>query len=344
MTFMWKEINEQPQVLERCFDYNYNTSLEIAKAVKEKQVRYAVIAARGTSDHAGIYGKYLLEAYAGLPVGLAAPSVTTMYGSSLDFSAGLVIGISQSGEAKDVLAVLKSAKKSGAITVGITNFVDSPVAKEVDFHLWCHAGLEKSVAATKTFTSQMMALAILSAAISGKANLFEQLKKVPELVLKVLDAHEGIDVFVKKYTFAQELFVLARGLNYPIALEQGLKIQETTYIRAKSYAVSDFHHGPFAMLSPLVPVLVFALKDAVLDDVNIMLDKLKEKNLEIIVVGNDAKTLEKGTESFMLPDCEPAVSPFLSGVFAQMFACKLAIAKGLNPDKPRDLNKVTITE
>lgn len=344
MTLMWKEINEQPEVLKRCFEYNYDTSLKIAEAVKANHVKYATVAARGTSDHAGIYGKYLLETYAGLPVGLAAPSVTSMYEGAIDFSAGLVIGISQSGEAKDVLAVLKAAKKSGAVTVGITNFVDSPVAKEADFHLWCHAGLEKSVAATKTFTSQMMALALMTAAISGKKELFEQLKKVPELVQATLEDHEEIDRFVKKYTFAQEFFVLARGFNYPIALEQGLKIQETTYIRAKSYAVSDFYHGPFAMLTSSIPVLFFAAQDAVLEDVNVMLDKLTAKNLEVVVVSNDTETLKKGTEAFRIPECDPVVSPFLCAAFAQMFACKLSLSKGLNPDKPRDLNKVTITE
>lgn len=344
MTLMWKEINEQPEVLKRCFESNLETVKKIAQAVKETNVKYGVVAARGTSDHAGIYGKYMMETYAGIPVGLAAPSVTTMYGADVDFSSGLVIGISQSGEAKDVMSVLKAANAKGAVTVGITNFEDSPVAKEAKFHLWCNAGLEKSVAATKTFTSQMMLLGMLAAAISGKNEIFEELKKTPDLVKEVLSDHEKIDSYVKKYTFAQEFFVLGRGLDYPIALESGLKIQETTYIRAKSYAISDFYHGPFAMLSSQIPVVFYASEGPVLEDVNAMLDKLVAKDLEVIVVSNDQDTLNKGKQSFLIPKCENLVAPFLCAVFAQMFACKLSLSKGLNPDQPRDLNKVTITE
>ncbi len=343
MTLMWKEIMEQPAVLKNCFDENYDTVLKIADTVKSQNIRYGVIAARGTSDHAGIYGKYMMETYAGIPVGLAAPSVTSMYGADINFSSGMVIGISQSGEAKDVLSVLKAANKKGAVTVGITNYVDSPIAKEANFHLWCNAGPEKSVAATKTFTAQMMILGMLAGALSESNAVFDELKKVPDLIKTTLDDHEKINGFVNRYTYAQEFFILARGFNYAIALESGLKIQETTYIRAKAYAVSDFYHGPFAMLTPQIPVIMYATEGPLLGDANNMLDKLADKNLEVIVVSNDQDSLNKGAESFKIPKCHVSVAPFLCAAFAQMFACKLSLSKRLNPDKPRDLNKVTIT-
>jgi glutamine---fructose-6-phosphate transaminase (isomerizing) len=180
MTQMWNEIWEQPLALERCYERNQSVLNEIVGVIKSKQIDQVIIAARGTSDHAAVYGKYVIELLTGIPVSLAASSIFTIYKKSLRFQNALVIGVSQSGRAADVLEVLKSANEHGAVTVGITNFPDSPLAEEVRYHLSCEAGLEKSVAATKTFTTQIFLLAQLAALWAGDAELEKEICTLPE--------------------------------------------------------------------------------------------------------------------------------------------------------------------
>lgn len=344
MTLMWNEILEQPQVLRNCLEANRDTVQEVVKAIQDKEITSVYIAARGTSDHAGTYAKYIIEMVTGIPVAMAAPSILTMYHKSLKLGHALVIGISQSGKAADVLEVIKEGNRQGAVTVSVTNFPDSPMAKEAKFHLSCEAGLEKSVAATKTFTSQMMLLANLAAEWAQDEKMKQELRKVPDLVAETLKLGDEITEKVQRYRFMNECFVLARGVNYPIAMEAALKTQETCYIRAKAYAVSDFHHGPFAMIEEDMPVFVYAPKGPSMNDMVEMLNKLKDKNAEMVIISNNPEILGMGATSFRIPDTENDIlSPFLNVAVAQMFACQLSLARGLNPDSPRGLNKVTIT-
>lgn len=344
MTLMWQEIMEQPKILENCLGLNQKTINAIVARLKEKNVDNVIIAARGTSDHAGIYGKYIIEIKKGIPVSLAAPSVFTIYEGNVNMANSLVIAISQSGRAADALEVIKSARQQGATTVSITNFEDSPLAVESEYHLFCGAGLEKSVAATKTFTSQVYLLALLVAAWSQDEGFKKELSEVPTLLNKTLDLSEQIKNRVGRYRFMNECFVLARGTNYAIALESALKIQETTYVRAKGYAISDFHHGPFAMISEHMPVIVFAPKCQSLKDSKEMLVKLRNAGADILVVSNDPETLTMGECSIQIPDVSnDFITPFINALVAQMFACELSILRGLNPDAPRGLSKVTYT-
>lgn len=344
MTLMWNEIQEQPQVLRNCLEANQNTIQEVVKAIQNMDITSVYIAARGTSDHAGIYAKYIIEMVKGIPVAMAAPSILTMYHKRLKLNNSLVIGISQSGKAADVLEVLKEGNRQGAVTVSVTNFPDSPMAQEAKFHLSCEAGLEKSVAATKTFTSQMMLLASLAAEWAQDEKMKQDLRKVPGLVEETLKLGEEITEKVQRYRFMNECFVLARGVNYAIAMEAALKTQETCYIRAKAYAVSDFHHGPFAMIEEDMPVFVYVPEGPSMHDMVEMLNKLKEKNAELVVISNNPEILSMGATSFRIPDTDNDIlSPFVNVVVAQMFACQLSLTRGLNPDSPRGLNKVTIT-
>ena len=233
MTLMWKEIMEQPEVLKNCQKVNAEVIAKAAAEIKSRKISSVVIAARGTSDHAAIYGKYVFETLLGIPVVLAAPSVVTVYGGKLKLQESLVIGISQSGKAGDAAEILKAGNACGAVTVAVTNYNDSPLAALAGYHLFCAAGDEKSVAATKTFSAQMYLLAMLATELSGDAALKEKFERVPQNLTGVFAIADTVKDIVKRYRFMKECFVLARGFNYPIAMESALKIQETSYIRRR---------------------------------------------------------------------------------------------------------------
>lgn len=344
MTQMWQEIMQEPKIIENCLALNQKTIGEIVARLKEKAVNNVIIAARGTSNHAGIYGKYLIEIKKGIPVSLAAPSVFTLYEKNVKMDNSLVIAISQSGRAADALEVIRSAKKQGAPTVAITNFENSPLAMESEFHLFCGAGEEKSVAATKTFMAQIYLLAQLVAAWSGDENFKKELAGIPALLIKTLESAESIKNVVNYYRFMEECFILARGVNYAVALEASLKIQETCYVRARGYATSDFHHGPFAMVGEHMPVIVYAPKGESLKDNKEMLEKLKKAGADLLVISNDPETLAMGNRSIQICDIEnDLITPFINAAVAQVFACSLSVLRGLNPDAPRGLSKVTYT-
>jgi glutamine---fructose-6-phosphate transaminase (isomerizing) len=214
------------------------------------------------------------------------------------------------------------------------------------FHLYCNAGLEESVAATKTFTAQLYLIAQLVAQWSGNEDMKKELSLIPQGLTQIFETSaEHIKNKAERYLYMNECFVLTRGINYPIALEAALKIQETSYVRAKAYAVSDFHHGPFAMIDKDMPVFVYAPDGPALKDIVEMIKKLQECQAEIIVISNNPEVLEMGNCSFEIPKTDnDLISPFYNVVVAQMFACQLSLVKGLNPDSPRGLNKVTITK
>jgi glutamine---fructose-6-phosphate transaminase (isomerizing) len=344
LTLMIKEINEQPDILESCLQNNMNTIKEIVRQIRERNIGTVFIAARGTSDHAAVYGKYVIEILTGIPVALAAPSVFTMYNKSLNLKDTLVIGISQSGEAEDVREVVSSAAASGSITISITNNGNSPLACGAAYHLDCSAGPELSVAATKTFSAEMFLLAQLAACWSDNSNIRDELSTVPAKIRQTLKTSDGIKNKVQRYVFMNECFVLARGINYAVALECALKIQETTYIRAKAFASSDFYHGPLALIDRNIPVIVFIPEGPSFKDSLQMIKKLADNGIDIIAVSNCKDVLAASNCGFAIPRTEnDIISPYPNVVISQLFACELALAKGLDPDKPRRLNKVTIT-
>ena len=344
MVKMMEEILQQPEILKKTIETNNEKINKVVEDLKTREISNVIIAARGTSDHAAVYAKYAIETLVGIPVSLAAPSVFTMYNKNLNMKNSLVIGISQSGKAADVIEVVKSADMQDAITLSITNFEDSPLATASRYHLFCNTGIEKSVAATKTFTSTVYLLINFIAKWADNCELLQEIKQVPAAMSTIFNQSEEIKDIVSRYRFMKEGFVLARGINYSIALETALKIQETTYVRAKAYATSDFHHGPFAMIEKDMPVIVFAPNGPSKKDIVEMLHKLKDNGADILIISNDMDILEIGNASIKIPDnCSDYVSPLYNVVIAQMFACNLSLLKGLNPDAPRGLNKVTIT-
>jgi Glucosamine 6-phosphate synthetase, contains amidotransferase and phosphosugar isomerase domains len=341
---MWDEIMEQPMALKRC-SRDLSIVFEAVKTVRSRNIDFVYIVARGTSDHAAVYGKYLIETTLGIPVVLAASSVLTIYGRELNLKNALVVGISQSGKAADALEVIKSANNQGAITLTITNAPDSPLAREAQFHLYCNAEAELSVAATKTFTTEIFLLAQLVAEWAEDNPLRQELAQLPEKIKDTLEMSRNIADKVIRFRFMNECFVLARGINYAIALETALKIQETNYVRAKAFATSDFWHGPIAMVNRELPIFLLAPTGPSLDDVRVMIDKLRQDRAELVIISNQNELLDQGTCSFAIPSSNnDVISAFFNVVVAQMFACQLALIKRLNPDSPRGLNKVTITK
>lgn len=346
-----KEIREQPSVLAGLADKNGSTIAALASAMKERNIRKIYFAARGTSDHAATYAQYIFALAAGIPCGLATPSVISKYGASVDYSDSLVIGISQSGAAEDVISVIADAKKSGALTAGITNVEGSHLAGSVDYTLFCNAGDETSIAATKTFTSQMMLLALLAAEVSGSAALKAGLAKVASAVAELLTyMPETLSVLTKKYTGMTSAVTLGRGFAYPIALEGTLKILETNNIKMRGYAISDFQHGPIAQLHAGDPVFVIALDGPVIDDADMMIGRLKALGTDIIVVTDSDKYCDDDTVTVLKVPAvseegiaSDALNVFTAAVVFQLFACKLAETRGIDPDASKTLKKVTVT-
>ena len=346
MTKMEKEILEQPKVLASLKGVNEVTIKNLVSDTMRMSLCLVYFAARGTSDHASIYASYLISTYVGVPTALALPSVVTAYDGKLCLKDALVIGVSQSGKAADVLAVMEKAKQCGALTVAVTNDLQSPMAQFGDYHLYCNAGLEESVAATKTFTSQMYVLAMLAAVWGDNEAMLAKLDEVPGAVEQLLSyIPHDIEKIIQRYRYMENGFVLSRGTSMAIAFETMLKLQETNYVKMKGYAVSDFWHGPLAQVDEGTFVILYAPEGPVFENCKEMLAKLDDIGAEVILVSDNEEIVAGRPFSFLVPklgcDC---VSPFLFAVFAQMFACKLTAVKGRNPDAPRNLNKVTITK
>jgi glucosamine--fructose-6-phosphate aminotransferase (isomerizing) len=338
---MLKEIFEQPEVLERTIR-NEKAKLEkLGEFLRGKDIDLIVLVARGSSDNASLFGRYLLEITTGIPVSLSAPSVFTLYKSKLNFSRALVIGVSQSGEGTDINTVLESAKNSGAFTLGITNEAASSMAGITDETLLIHAGREKSVAATKTFTGQMLHFYMLSSILAEEKLAFE---KIPDFAAKALEREDEIEKFVERYSFVENCVVVGRGLNYGNAYELALKLMETCYVVAERFSSADFIHGPLAIVERRFPVIMFA-PNGVTKKSNIdLLKQLKELHADSFSITNDAEIAALSSLSLMMPtEIDEFLSPIPFIIPAQLFAERLAKAKGIDPDAPRSLSKVTKT-
>lgn len=341
-----KEIREQPEVLGKIKDNNIETIRRIVADIKAGQITNVYFAARGTSDHASIYAQYLIHRFLGIPCALATPSTLTLYQKPMHLEHSLVIGVSQSGKAEDGLAVLKSGNQAKTITIAVTNDPNSPMASEAKYHLFCGAGPEVSIAATKTFTSQMYLLALLCAEWAQNDKLFALLDKIPAAVSELLDNMPSqIEAIISRYRYLDDAFILGRGMAYPIALEGALKILETNKIRVRGYASSDFHHGPMAQISPKTLVFVLAPKGPAMEDALQMIGRIESIGAELITVTDDAALAASKPFALLIPDvgCDCG-APFLLAVTMQLFALKLTEVKGIDPDVSDVLKKITITK
>lgn len=342
-----KEIREQPAALANVLPANMDTIDAIVKEAKDAGVSSIYFAARGTSDHACVYAQYLFAILAGIPCTLGTPSVFTKYGAKVNLKGMLVIGVSQSGKAEDVLAVLESANADGAITVAVTNNTESPMAKTAKYHLFCDCGFEASIAATKTFTTQMMLLAGLAAKFAGNECFLQNLmENVPAAVGKFMDETvPAVEALAEKYQNIPGAIILGRGISYPIALEGALKMLETNKLKMKGYPTSDFHHGPIAQVKAGDLVYVISPKGATSDDSRAVIEKLLAVDADVIVVTDDASEAPEGTTALVLPNTGSEMTfPYMAVMYFQLMACCMTIVRGIDPDKAGVINKITITK
>jgi glucosamine--fructose-6-phosphate aminotransferase (isomerizing) len=344
MSQVEKEIREQPEALGRLLKDGRESAERIAEAVRAFAPRFVVIAARGSSDNAARYAQYLFGAHNRLPVCLATPSLFTYYEAAPSLSGALVVGVSQSGQSPDIVAVVESGRKQGALTLAITNRPGSPLAAAAEHTLPLLAGEERAVAATKTYTTQLCALAMLSAALEGGEARWTELRAVPGLVEQAIAGNTGVHGKVDRYRYADHFAVVGRGFNYSTAFEVALKMKETSYLVAEPYSPADLLHGPVAMIDRGFPVLLVAPSGRVLSDVAQLASQLEQRSAELLAISDDAGVLGRARVGLPLPAGMPEwLSPMVAVVPGQMFAVALARARGLDPDQPRGLHKVTET-
>ena len=343
MSLMLQEIGEQPAALEKTIAEERSKIQRLGVSLKQREIDLIVLVARGSSDNAALFGRYLLEITTGIPVSLSAPSVHTLYRAKLDLKHALVIGVSQSGEGEDINLVLDSARACGAFTIGITNEPSSSMVKLVDETLLMHGGKERSVAATKTFTGQMMLFYMLAAALA-KDGCGIECEAIPNLAARALEQKPAIVELVQRYVFMENCVVVGRGLAYANAYEFALKLMETCYVVAERFSSADFLHGPVAMIERHFPVFLFALPGVMLKGTKDLIERLRELSAETLVITGDLDTAAKCTRSIIMPrEIDEFLAPIPYIIPAQLFAALLADAKGLDPDKPRSLSKVTRT-
>lgn len=338
------EIHEQPIALERFLADQATTADELVHALRLRDIQYVLIAARGTSDNAARYAQYVLGAFNRIQVALATPSLYTLYGTPPDLSGALVVGISQSGQSPDIVSVLTTGRAQGRPTLAITNVPDSPLAQAADWVLPLGCGVERAVAATKTYTTSLAALALLSTALSGNEQRRAELAQVPNWMQQTLDNIEPVLARVERYRYAGRSAVIGRGFNYATAFEVALKIKELTRVVTESYSSADFLHGPISVLEAGFPLIVVAPSGQTLSDLTTFAIEAKRRGAELIVISDDDAVLQLAQLPMALPRGIPEwLSPLMAVLPGQLFAMHLAAAKGLNVDAPVGLKKVTET-
>ncbi len=338
---MLEEIAQQPAALARTIAEERAKVARLGASLRAKDVDLIVLVARGSSDNAALFGRYLLEVTTGIPVALAAPSVNTLYGARLKLERALVVGVSQSGEGEDINRVLEDARDAGACTVGITNEPSSAMTGIVDETLLMHGGRERSVAATKTYTGQLLHFYMLAEALGGAALGYE---RIPEHAGRALDLRPAVEEMVERYVFMENCVVVGRGLIYANAFEMALKLMETCYVVAERFSSADFLHGPLAVVERHFPIFAFAPPGVTLGGVRDLLSRLKGLRADTLAFTSDAEAAALATRAVRLPaEIGETLAPIPYIIPAQLFAALLADAKGLDPDAPRSLAKVTRT-
>jgi glutamine---fructose-6-phosphate transaminase (isomerizing) len=344
MSYLEQEIHEQPEVMARLLKLEHGNAERLAAAIRERDVQYVMIAGRGTSDNAGRYAQYLFGAMNRLPVALATPSLFSVYGAPPRFGNALVMAISQSGQSPDIVEVLAEARRQGALTAALTNEPDSPLAAEADHVLALQAGEERSVAATKTYTAELAAVALLSALLSGEPGYLETLAAVPAAVQSTLGLATDVARVAERYRFVDRLIVLGRGYNYATAFEIALKLKETNYIASEPHSPADFLHGPLAILDESYPVLAIAPTGAVLPELRDVMRQVAGRGAELLVISDDDAALALGRLGLRLPTALPEwISPLVAVIPGQLLALHMVLERGQDPDRPRALRKVTLT-
>lgn len=336
------EIGEQPDILERLVSSRDAAVTEAAALLDRGDVCHITIAARGTSDNAARYAKYVWGAIGRKPVTLAAPSLYGGYASPPDLRGSAVVGISQSGQSPDLLAVLEEAVRRRRPTIAITNDPASPLANLADVVVPLRAGPERSIAATKTYTATLFAVAAVAAAMEeASSEARRDLAGVPEAVFGVLAREAEISAAAAGFGDIRDCVVLGRGFNYSTAFEWALKLQEMAYVLAHPFSIADFAHGPFAVIDEDFPVLAVAMGGSMFETTIAMLERIRAERSRRLIAITDDDGLP--IEHITVPRVPEWLSPIPAIVAAQLFTMEIARSRGVDPQQPRGLNKVTKT-
>jgi glucosamine--fructose-6-phosphate aminotransferase (isomerizing) len=339
------EIAEQPEIAARFMSAQADPIEAIAASLRARPVRQVVIAARGTSDHAALYAQYVLGIRHRLSVALGVPSIVSLYGVVPDLADTLVIGISQSGASPDIVAVIAAARAQGAPTVAITNEPASALAAAAERTIDLGAGPEVAIAATKTYTTELLAIALLSAALADDPSDRVALAAVPDALARALEVEPEIERIAGEQAGATRALVIARGYEYATAREWALKLKELGRVFADPYSSADFQHGPVTLVEPGVPVIAIVRAGTPKSDLVALLRQLREEmDAELMVVSDLPEAQALATWPVALPAGTPEwLGPIVSIVPGQLHALHLTRARGLDPERPRNLRKVTRT-
>lgn len=342
----WREIFEQPDAVAECIAANRSVCRQIGEEVRARGIRTAVLVGRGSSDHANLVGRYLLETKCGMVASISAPSVVTAYKAAPDYSNVLMVAVSQSGGAQDIYQVMKECDKQGGVCVSITNVEGSLMTQAGKYQIHNHCGPECSVTAAKSYLTQVTVLTMLAAYISEDKELLETLEQAPQIVTKALVVLEQqVRELVRFYRETEHLLLVGRGLMDALANEAELKIQETSYLDARCYGSADYRHGPIATAQRFVPY-IFLLADEKTDYcAQALLKRLREEaGIWCTVVTNKPSLAALGDTSVLLPQEYDGIKAVFTGaVFAQMFSCLCSLSRGFDPDNPKGVSKKTVT-
>jgi glutamine---fructose-6-phosphate transaminase (isomerizing) len=340
--WMLREIHEQPGVLARLCAAAGPQMRTLGRRLRRAPPVAVVLAARGSSDNAALYGRYIIETLWGIPVSLAAPSVLTVYGARLRLRHTLVIGISQSGASPDIVEFVEGARVRGAFTVAITNHDASPLARAAHEAILLNTGTERSVAATKTYTAQLTALSLLVAEAAGAQRLADRHRELPDLAGQTLALEDRIPPVARRLRSIEECLVTSRGYNFATAREAALKLKETCYLVAEPLSSADLLHGPIAVVQRGFPVVLIAPPGRAFRHLAQIATRLKRRRAHTVVVSHDAGLLRSASDPLTVPvQVDEVLSPHIYVLPLQLLAYHLSRIRGLDPDHPRGLRKVT---
>ena len=344
-TQLEREILEQPDAIRRLLDAESENVGRIADAIRRRSPHFAMFVARGSSDNAARYGQYIFGINNSLPVALATPSLYTLYGKPPRLTDALVLAVSQSGQSPDIVSVVEEGRQQGALTVAITNDLQSPLATAAEFCLGLQAGREQSIAATKTYTTSLVALGMLSTLLAEDEASYRALQDVPHFIESVTDTTVETVRAAERYRYMEACVVLSRGYNYATVFEIALKLKELTYVLAEPYSSADFQHGPVALVERGFPVLAVVPEGILAVELVDFLKQLRERGAELVVISPQHDALTLAQTPLPIPTAIPEwLSPIVAVVQGQLFTLGLTLAKGFDPDHPRSLRKVTLTE
>jgi glucosamine--fructose-6-phosphate aminotransferase (isomerizing) len=339
------EIAEQPEVIARLLRDGAAGVETVAAGIRARGVHHVVMAARGSSDNAARYAQYLFGAHNRLTVTLATPSLFTRYKAPPLMTGALVVGVSQSGESPDLVAVVEEGRRQGCPTLAITNVAGSPLTRVADHTIVLLAGAERSIAATKTYTAQLTALAMLSTALAGDGVRQRELQRVPAFVATALAVGDSaIAAAADTLKSAGHGVVLGRGFNFATAFEIALKAKELAYVAVEPYSSADFQHGPIALIDTGFAAIVVNVTGAVSAEVEDVLRAIVARGARPVVLSNRPSSLALASAPIPLAEDMPEwLSPIAAVVPGQLLAFHLSRARGFDPDQPRGLQKVTKT-